>query len=224
MKICPKCNSAHIKLGIYCSRKCANSRNFSAASKLKTSATLKEKYITGELVPPTPPSPIMRISEYPYTRLYGLYKCHHCNTTFWKLQHQQKCCSIECRDSIRSLNKCRKNHISYFSRYDNKIVDLQSTWELKIAEWLDSNNIIWSRPSKRIKWQCPTTNLYKTYLPDFYLVMHEQYLDVKNPIKMLQDNIKLEQIKSVIPLMVGNIEETKQFVVRLAGLEPTCIH
>ena len=43
-------------------------------------------------------------------------------------------------------------------------------------------------------------------------------------IKILQDKTKLEQLQRIIPLMVGNIEETKQFVVRLAGLEPTCIH
>ena len=222
MKICPKCNTEHSKHGTFCSRTCANSRKFSAESRLKTSSTLKEKYIRGELISKIKPQP--RISDYPYTRLYGLYNCHHCNNIFWKLQDQQKCCSIECRDSIRSQNKCRKTHIPYFSKYDNKIVDLQSTWELKIAEWLDSNSVVWSRPSKRIKWQCPITNRFKTYLPDFYLVEYSQYLDVKNPIKILQDSVKLEQIKQVIPLMVGDINQTKQFVARLAGLEPTCIH
>lgn len=224
MKQCPKCKTEHSKPGTFCSRTCANSRKFSAESKSKTSDTLKKKYSTGELVLPIPPAPIMRISEYPYTRLYGSYKCHHCHTTFWKLQSQQKCCSIECRDSIRSQNKCKKTHIPYFNKYKNIVVDLQSTWELKIAKWLDINNIVWSRPSKRIKWQCPITNLFKTYLPDFYLVDYDQYLDVKNPIKVLQDHIKLEQIKKIIPLMVGDIIQTKQFVVRLAGLEPTCIH
>lgn len=37
MKICPKCSIQHGKNGSFCSRKCANSRNFSAESRLKKS-------------------------------------------------------------------------------------------------------------------------------------------------------------------------------------------
>jgi hypothetical protein len=35
MKVCPKCNAEHEKRGTYCSRKCANSRTFTAESKEK---------------------------------------------------------------------------------------------------------------------------------------------------------------------------------------------
>jgi hypothetical protein len=223
MKICPKCNTEHNKPGTYCSRKCANSRIFSSESKLKTASTLKRKFSTGELVSHINPAPL-RISEYPYTRLYGSYSCHHCNKVFWQLKYSQKCCSIECRDSIRSQNKCRKTHISYFNKHEDKTVDLQSTWELEIAKWLDSNNIVWIRPSQRIKWQCADSKTNKTYLPDFYLVDYCQYIDVKNPIKMAEDSAKLKQLQSIIPLAVGDIAFVKSFVERLAGLEPACIH
>ena len=37
MKICPKCHNQHKKLGKFCSRSCANSRNFSAEAKKKKS-------------------------------------------------------------------------------------------------------------------------------------------------------------------------------------------
>lgn len=40
MKKCPKCDSEHKKNGVFCSRKCANSRNFSEESKLKKSLAL----------------------------------------------------------------------------------------------------------------------------------------------------------------------------------------
>ena len=43
MKICPKCNAEHEKPGIYCCRKCANSRVFSDETKLKKSLALKGK-------------------------------------------------------------------------------------------------------------------------------------------------------------------------------------
>ena len=40
-KICPKCNSFHSKKGIYCSRKCANSRSWSESDKKKISLGIK---------------------------------------------------------------------------------------------------------------------------------------------------------------------------------------
>lgn len=43
MKYCPKCNSEHKKLGKFCSRKCANSRVFSAEARYKKSIALKGK-------------------------------------------------------------------------------------------------------------------------------------------------------------------------------------
>jgi Zn finger protein HypA/HybF involved in hydrogenase expression len=43
MKQCPKCNKEHTKVGVYCSRTCANSRVFSEEAKLKKSLALKGK-------------------------------------------------------------------------------------------------------------------------------------------------------------------------------------
>jgi len=42
MKICPKCTSEHKMSGVYCSRKCANSRKFSENSKKKKSEANKK--------------------------------------------------------------------------------------------------------------------------------------------------------------------------------------
>jgi hypothetical protein len=188
-------------------------------SKSKVSNTLRRLVADGILNPGQYLPEVL-----PFTRLYGAYQCHACSSTFWQLTRDQKCCSIECRDNIRSQNKCRKTHIEYFSKFDNINVDLQSTWELTVAKWLDANSIAWSRPTKRVKWFCQTAQKTRTYLPDFYIVDHSYFIDVKNPIKVEQDKIKLATLKSIIPLFVGNIEETIEFVARLAGLEPTCIH
>lgn len=43
MKQCPKCSKEHTKVGLYCSRTCANSRVFSDEAKLKKSVALKGK-------------------------------------------------------------------------------------------------------------------------------------------------------------------------------------
>lgn len=43
-KHCPRCGASHEKAGTFCSRKCANSRTFSDASKAKKSASAKAAY------------------------------------------------------------------------------------------------------------------------------------------------------------------------------------
>jgi hypothetical protein len=40
---CPKCGTVHLKSGVFCSHKCANSHSVSQEQKDKTSATLKRK-------------------------------------------------------------------------------------------------------------------------------------------------------------------------------------
>lgn len=42
MKLCPKCGSEHAKTGAYCSRSCANSRNWTEESKRKRGDKLRE--------------------------------------------------------------------------------------------------------------------------------------------------------------------------------------
>ncbi len=48
MKICPRCQEHHSKSGVFCSRSCANSRDWSDDDKLKKSFTLKGKLIRSE--------------------------------------------------------------------------------------------------------------------------------------------------------------------------------
>ena len=47
MKICPKCKSEHDKSGLYCSRKCANSRSFSEETKEKKRKKTKQAWKDG---------------------------------------------------------------------------------------------------------------------------------------------------------------------------------
>ena len=180
---------------------------------------MKKLIAAGSFVP-VPPS---RKYLYPFTKLYGTYNCHSCNKLFWRLKYDQKCCSVECRDNIRSQNKCKKTQLPYFNIHENKFVNLQSTWEVKIAAWLDANNIVWNRPTDRVKWYDTTLQKNRTYLPDFYLMSYSIYLDVKNPIKQAEDADKILQLKSIIPLYVGDIEYIKRTVARLAGFEPACV-
>jgi len=51
MKQCPKCKTEHDKLGIYCSRSCANSRVFSEEAKQKKSVALKGRKPSTRVIP-----------------------------------------------------------------------------------------------------------------------------------------------------------------------------
>lgn len=47
-KICPKCDSIHQKIGVFCSRKCANTRTHTEETKNKITNSLKEFYTENE--------------------------------------------------------------------------------------------------------------------------------------------------------------------------------
>jgi len=69
MKICPKCNTAHEKSGIFCSRTCANSRVFSEDSKKKKSVAN-----IGKTARKTPISLEERASNISKTKAWALEK------------------------------------------------------------------------------------------------------------------------------------------------------
>lgn len=186
-------------------------------AKKKYSLKMKQLYKDGknshisELYPP------QFISKNPHSRIFKWVNCNSCQQNFWQRKWGQKCCSVECRDSIRSQNKCIKTQISYFNHNENRTVNLQSSWEKNIAEWLDSEGIKWLRPSKRIHWFDTTMQKNRTYLPDFYLPTFNKFLDVKNPIKMIEDDDKLNQLIKLLPLIVGDKEYIKTSVKNLGA-------
>ena len=138
--------------------------------------------------------------------------CNNCGICI--RNSDRKTCSISCRDQIRSKNGTLKRRVFY------KTFIFQSTWEIEIAKFLDYHNIIWEQPHKRLKWFDTTTKTNRTYLPDFLITDHKIYLDVKNPFKQIQDAGKLKQLKSLFPLFVGDIQQVKDYLVGLEGLEP----
>ena len=230
--MCKNCSGEFLpkdRRSIFCSRSCAGIFNGkskkprSAESKMKTSETLRKKIQDGTIPLPVPPKR-PRLYEWPLTRIYKRIVCNFCEKEFWQTKSNQRCCSKECRDNICSENHVRKKRILFYNPFDGKTVTLQSQWELTIAQWLTESNLDWERPSKRIKWHDTTLGKNRTYLPDFYLRLLNCYVDVKNPIKQLQDADKIRQLSSIIPLIVGDIDHVKQQVALSAGVEPACVH
>ena len=98
----------------------------------------------------------------------------------------------------------------YFNLTENKTIYLQSSWEYKIAQYLDNKNIKWIRP-KPLPY---TIDKPRQYFPDFYLPDHNVYFDPKNPYVLQQDQEKLNAVitKHKITLICGNYQEIIKYI------------
>ena len=74
-----------------------------------------------------------------------------------------------------------------------KVVFLQSSYEVKVAEILDKYNIKWGRPEP-LDW---TDNFGESHLyyPDFYLPGYNLYLDPKNDFLIKEHSEKISLVK-----------------------------
>jgi uncharacterized C2H2 Zn-finger protein len=83
-----------------------------------------------------------------------------------------------------------KNKPFWSKRENYKGVLLDSSYELIVARSLDENDVKWRRPSKGLKWFDGKQNRH--YLPDFYLIEYDVYLDPKNDFLIKKDRIKID--------------------------------
>lgn len=74
--------------------------------------------------------------------------------------------------------------------YNYKGIDLDGTWELEYAKYLDSNNIEWKRPKERFEYIFE--NKIRHYTPDFYIVQGDTYIEIKG-YKTKKDDAKWKQ-------------------------------
>ena len=126
--------------------------------------------------------------------------CSVCGEKFIKLKtSNRKTCSKECRCKIFSetakRTKLGGNHNRFSLWYESKIagkVFLESSYELKVAQELDRNNINWIRP-KSFSY-VTEDNKNHLYYPDFYLIDYKVYLDPKNSYLIEKDKIKISTV------------------------------
>ena len=64
-------------------------------------------------------------------------------------------------------------------RYYYKDLSLRSSWEVKFAEWLDSEGINYEYEKVKINYISPNTNSSRTYYPDFYLPDYNLCIEIK---------------------------------------------
>lgn len=135
----------------------------------------------------------------PHTKLSGYRKCKCCKNMFWSVNNRV-CCSPEC---ARKNSTYRK--IIHEYNHNEKIIFLESSWEVKMAEWLDNNNIEWIRPN-HIPW-IDSNGKQRRYFPDFYLPKHNIYLDPKNSYQIKIGQEKLATISQKITLKYGTVKQ-----------------
>ena len=90
---------------------------------------------------------------------------------------------------------------------------MDSSWEVKMAKWMDENGISWDRNKKRhVFWWTDKEGNKRRYYPDFYLPKFDVYLDPKNKYKLLNDQYKLDRVikENKIKLFYGEIENIKK--------------
>jgi hypothetical protein len=129
-------------------------------------------------------------------------QCRICNKPFtveaWK---NKSVCSQPCKDALfvqlgnnlteRNGNKSMWKEVKYDSQYYG-MLSLDSTWEPKLLESLENNNIVWLKP-KHFKW-IDETGKIRRYFPDAYLPDYGVYLDPKNPYLYKEDKFKLAYV------------------------------
>lgn len=191
MKKCENCGNEHNETygsGRFCSKKCA--KGFSTKAK---------RSLINEIV-----------SKKLLKRDYVKRNCPICEKEFITWGKKNKiCCSKSCATTKRNNlpeNKIKSSNIAkkYFNGnrnsyahgwYNSPIagkVFLESSYELKVAEELDKNNIQWIRP-KYFYW-INEKNETKRYFPDFYLIDYNVYLDPKNNFLINQDKDKIKRV------------------------------
>ena len=102
--------------------------------------------------------------------------------------------------------RCKK--IEYISDIAG-IIKVDGSWELKVAQYLDKNNIRWERNKKRFDY-INLKNKKSTYCPDFYIYDWNTYLEVKG-YKTELDDCKWSQFAE--PLIVWNKQELKKLKI-----------
>ena len=203
---CENCEIEHngdYGSGRFCSSKCA--RSFSTKKKRKEINEKVSSRLSGRKLTESHKEKIKgeKNGKWKGHCKIEYVNCKVCGYLFTqKRWGNRKTCSESCR-IIASTERTYRNGSRKTINYRGVV--LESTWELRLAEWLDEKNIKWERP-KPIKW-VDNKEKERMYYPDFYLPEHDLYLDPKNPHCMVLDREKMYVIENKVKIIYGDIEE-----------------
>lgn len=97
----------------------------------------------------------------------------------------------------RTIQQFRKTTHEYVDKI-GRVFKFDSSWEDALADRLDALCIIWDRPE--CVFYIDKHGHKRSYFPDFYLPLHNLYLDPKNPFAEKIQKEKLEIVSTLINL------------------------
>lgn len=130
-------------------------------------------------------------------------------------EHRQKLSKIMKRVVANNPESYTKNNVCGRVKtvmYNG--VKLKGSWELEVAKWLDSHNIVWNHEVAGILYEW---NGVRTYFPDFYLPDYEMYVEVKG-YETDRDRAKWAAVPNLVVFKKFEIE-----LIRQCKLEPSKI-
>lgn len=81
---------------------------------------------------------------------------------------------------------------------------LDSSWEVEVAKYLDSNNIKWERPKIGLEYEW--NGVKRLYYPDFYLPEYNMYIEVKG-YERERDRCKWKSLHNLIVIKKKEIDD-----------------
>jgi hypothetical protein len=111
--------------------------------------------------------------------------------------------------SILHTNRIINSKNDYHKKYKYNHNYFRSSWESKVAKWLDENNIKWEYESKNCLFKL---NNGRYYIVDFYLPELNQYIEVKgywdkNSENKCKEFINRKGINSLVVIDNNNIND-----------------
>lgn len=79
----------------------------------------------------------------------------------------------------RATDRIRSATRWHGDRYQYNGVAFRSTWEVKFAEWLDSQGIVYKYEGVKVEYFDPEKSQERTYYPDFYLPDRNLCIEIK---------------------------------------------
>lgn len=220
MKKCKNCNKFLEKQSnTFCNSSCSAIYNNkfkkprTEESKIKTAKSVcKSMGFEYKLKKKSKPNPLIRatLNGHPYTKIN---QCTYCKKFFNADKRKSTTCSDKCFIDVKTKLNNRGKKCYY------KGITFDSLWEKKVAIFLDSKNMNWTRPTDSLPW-FDNTGKERKYFPDFYLPDYDIYLDPKNR-QVQKDQIeKIQYLKeNYTNIIIGTLDEVLAY---LEGVEPSC--
>ncbi len=169
----------------------------------------------------------------PQKRPREMRQCKVCSHSFEEFVHKSRqICSQACYHKSRVgstltpehrqiISKSRKRDWANGTTYANarvgrvkwhdhtkpngELIRLQGTWEVLYAKHLDATGVTYQSHQGALWYTRSGDGSDHVYLPDFYLIDADEYVDVKNDYLLKIDRQKLEDVKTCNPTITLRI-------------------